>query len=90
MRVATQTYVAAVLWMIMLGVVVFLQSRMKKLTGVDQATNIVSLLLSALISLYAINCMVVGNCNLFTWFYVLMMALSVGLLIIALIMKNNA
>ena len=88
MRVAPQTYVASVLWVIMISVVLILQSRVKKLKGVDMAINVVSLLLSALISLYAINCMVVGNCNLFTWLYVLMMALSVAVLIVSLIMRK--
>jgi hypothetical protein len=89
MRVATQTYVAAAVWAIMLGAAIFLQRQVKDATGVDMAINVVSLLISALVSLYAINCMVVGNCNLFAWFYVLMMALSVSAMVVSLIVKRS-
>lgn len=89
MRIATQTYVASVVWAIMLGAIVFLQQRVKGATGVDLTINVISIIISALVSLYAINCMVVGNCNLFAWFYVLMMALSVSALIVSLIVKRT-
>lgn len=83
MKVATQTYVAATLWAILLGIALYVQRKAKAL---DITINVVGLLISALVNLYAINCMVVGNCGLFTWFYVALMGVSVVLAIVGVSM----
>lgn len=87
MKVATQTYVAAVFWLIVLGMMLYVQRKAK---AIDITINVAGILISALVNLYAINCMVVGNCGVFTWFYVALLGLSVVLALVGVSMGAGA
>lgn len=71
MRIVTQAYVALILWAIIIVIVAILNF-VKKMSAGGQVFNIVLLLLNAAFSSYAVNCMVVGECRIFSWFYIIL------------------
>ena len=78
MDFSTQAKVATFMWLILVIAIAYQVSSSKlQMSTTDKVVNLISLLISALISIYSINCMVVGQCNAFAWIYVGLFTLSV-------------
>lgn len=64
---APQTKLAGLSYLILLAVMILTNS--KNQTGDDNMINIVVFCIVSVISLYTINCIVTGSCNIYAWFF---------------------
>ena len=65
--VAPQTKLAGLSYLILL--IVMIMTTAKSQTGEDYMINIVVFSIVSVISLYTINCIVTGYCNIYAWFF---------------------
>ena len=79
-RIVTQTYVALILWAVIL-VIIVVQNFMKKMSALNQAISIILIIIQAIVSSYVINCLVIGECHVFSWIQVFVIVLMLFFLL---------